>query len=239
MIEVINGDCLEVMAVMIEEKRTFSAVFADPPDNIGLDYDEYKDLVEKGQYANLLQVAFRASSRLAPVIWWSFNTRHTLLMGEICSCFIKWRPGWEFKPCVQTYTFYQHNSRDLGNAHRPLWRLRDLKRSSLYPDAIRVQSERQKAGDKRANPAGKVPGDVFDFPRVVGNSKQRRPHHPTQLNEGLVERALLLTTKPGDWVLDPFGGTGTTGRVCRRIDRNCVLIDVDSGYCDKMKEELC
>jgi DNA modification methylase len=82
-----------------------------------------------------------------------------------------------------------------------------------------------------------VPLDVWEFPRVTGNSKQRRPYHPTQLNEGLVERAIKLSTEEGDVVCDPFGGTGTTLRVCKRINRVCHLIELDTGYCDKIAEE--
>ena len=51
-----------------------------------------------------------------------------------------------------------------------------------------------------------MPGDVFDFPRMTGNSKQLRPWHKTQLHEDLVERCILLSTQPGDHVVDPFGG---------------------------------
>ena len=142
----------------------------------------------------------------------------------------------EAKSCVQTFTFGQHSHHDLGNNHRPLLRLR-WHEAPLFPDAIRVPSWRQENGDKRADPRGRVPGDVFDFTRVTGNSKQRRAWHPTQLNEGLVERCIKLTTPEGGTVLDPFGGTGTTLRVCKRIQRPCTLIELDSDYCAKIAEE--
>jgi DNA modification methylase len=79
--------------------------------------------------------------------------------------------------------------------------------------------------------------DVFNMPRVTGNSKQRRAWHPTQLNERLVERCLKLTTPPGGRVIDPFGGTGTTLRVCKRLGLACTLVEIDRGYCDKIAEE--
>jgi DNA modification methylase len=142
----------------------------------------------------------------------------------------------EAKPCVQVFTFGQHNHHDLGNNHRPLLRLR-WKDAPLFPDAVRIPSWRQENGDKRADPRGRVPGDVFDFTRVTGNSKQRRPWHPTQLNEGLVERCIKLTTPPGDPVLDPFGGTGTTLRVCETLGNPCTLIELDALYCAKIAEE--
>lgn len=59
----------------------------------------------------------------------------------------------------------------------------------------------------------------------------------TQLNEGLVERCIKLTTREGDTVLDPFGGTGTTLRVYKRLGIACTLIELDSGYCAQIAEE--
>jgi DNA modification methylase len=100
-----------------------------------------------------------------------------------------------------------------------------------------VPSWRQENGDKRADPRGRVPGDVFDFTRVTGNSKQRRAWHPTQLNEGLVDRCIKLTTPPGDPVLDPFAGTGTTLRVCKALGNPCTLIELDPGYCKRIAAE--
>jgi DNA modification methylase len=174
--------------------------------------------------------------RTAPTVWLSFNARWTIDVGSIICDFLHRTDEWECKPCVQTFTFGQHNKHDFGNNHRPLWRLKH-KDAPIYPDQIRVPSWRQLNGDKRANPEGRVPGDVFDFTRVTGNSKQRRAWHPTQLNEELVERCLLSSTLPGDHVLDPFGGTGTTLRVCKKISRRCTLIEIDQSYCDKIVEE--
>ena len=72
---------------------------------------------------------------------------------------------------------------------------------------------------------------------MTGNSKQRRPWHPTQLNEGLVERCIKFTTPEGETVLDPFGGTGTTLRVCRRLGCPCTLIEIDADYCAEIVKE--
>jgi DNA modification methylase len=110
--------------------------------------------------------------------------------------------------------------------------------ATFYPDAIRVPSWRQLHGDKRADPRGRVPGDVFDFPRVTGNSRQRRRWHPTQLHEELVERVICFSTRDGGTVLDPFAGTGTTLRVCQRIGRRCVGIEIDRTYCEQIAAEL-
>ena len=54
--------------------------------------------------------------------------------------------------------------------------------------------------------------------------------HPTQKPEALLHRILLASTQPGDTVLDPFFGTGTTGAVARRLGRYCIGIERDPGY---------
>lgn len=216
--------------------KTFDAIFADPPDGIGLGYNEYNDKTDPLQYRTLLGKWLRAFATAAPVVWISFNPKWTIDFGGVAWFFLESNPDWEWKQFIQTFTFGQNNKRDCGVGHRPLWRFKH-KDAPLYPDAIKVPSWRQLNGDKRAAEGGRVPLDVWDFPRVTGNSKQRRPYHPTQLNEGLVERALLLTTKEGDSVCDTFAGTGTTLRVCKRINRQCTLIELDSMYCEKIEEE--
>ncbi len=91
-------------------------------------------------------------------------------------------------------------------------------------------------GDARA--AGpRVPDDVWDFPRVTGNSAERCPWHPTQHPLALMERIILLSTKPGDLVLDYFMGTGTTLRSCMKLGRSCATADISLNYCNKVVEE--
>lgn len=227
----INANCLD----FLNTSETWTTIFADPPDNIGLGYDAYKDRMPDGEYLNLLDTWLRCFIRRAKTVWFSFNAKWTCPLGGIVYSIAN-LTGIEVKPCVQTFTFGQHSHSDLGNNHRPLWRLRWAD-APLLPDAIRVPSWRQENGDKRADPRGRVPGDWFDFTRVTGNSKQRRRWHPTQLNEGLVERCIKLTTPEGDKVLDPFGGTGTTLRVCKRTNNPCTLVEIDPAYCEKIAAE--
>jgi DNA modification methylase len=158
-------------------------------------------------------------------------------MGHLTHHFLCHNQEIEAKHCVQTFTFYQHNHHDLGSAHRPLLRLM-RKGTELYPDMIRVPSWRQLNGDKRADPRGKVPGDHFDFPRVVGTSKQRRSFSPTQLHEGLYERCIKLCCKPGDTVCDLFAGSGTLGRVAPRCGVHAIMIEVSESTCREIAKDL-
>ncbi len=228
---IIRGDALDLLSQT--PVGLYQCIFADPPDNLGLKYSGVDDNRDPAVYLDWLCEFIHEVIKVAPIVWLSINARWILELGATLAD-LKWL-GFEIKPCVQVFTFGQHNSYDLGNNHRPLVRLR-REDAPIYPDAIRVKSERQKAGDKRADLRGRVPGDVFDFPRVT-NSGQRRKWHPTQLHEGLVERCIKLSTKPGERVLDPFAGTGTTLRVCKRIGRPCTLFELSEDYCQRIAEE--
>lgn len=62
--------------------------------------------------------------------------------------------------------------------------------------------------------------------------------HPTQKPEALLYRILLACTKPGDVVLDPFFGTGTTGAVAKRLQRHFIGIEREQDYIDVAEERI-
>jgi modification methylase len=72
--------------------------------------------------------------------------------------------------------------------------------------------------------------------RVKGDNGSKA--HPTQKPEALLYRILLACTKPGDVVLDPFFGTGTTGAVARRLGRRWIGIEREQGYVKVAKERI-
>ena len=237
MIKLFNMSCFDYLDHCAKARM----MFADPPDNIGLKYRGFKDRCDSSMYAQFMEGLIVDAIKKCDVFWLSFNPKYTSLVGYIA--YSKVPTKYEVKPCVQTFTFGQHNHKDLGVNHRPLWRFM-RKGTELYPDAIRVPSWRQLNGDKRADPRGRVPGDVFDFPRVTGNSKQRRKFSPTQLHEGLYERCIKLCCKPGDLVVDLFAGSGTLGRVADRCDVHGYMVEISDDVCahiekDQGIERLC
>ena len=62
--------------------------------------------------------------------------------------------------------------------------------------------------------------------------------HPTQKPEALLYRVLLATTKPGDVVLDPFFGTGTTGAVAKKLGRHFIGIERETAYADAARKRI-
>ena len=74
----------------------------------------------------------------------------------------------------------------------------------------------------------------WEFPICGGPERLKQDGvkvHPTQKPEALLYRVLLACTKPGDVVLDPFFGTGTTGAVAKRLGRRWIGIEREAGYC--------
>jgi site-specific DNA-methyltransferase (adenine-specific) len=74
---------------------------------------------------------------------------------------------------------------------------------------------------------GKLPTDVW-WHTIVSPTGKEKTGYPTQKPEGLVRRMVQASTRPGDWCLDCFAGSGTLGAVCARLGRRYVLIDTSS-----------
>jgi site-specific DNA-methyltransferase (adenine-specific) len=206
-------------------------VFADPPDNLGLKYDGYKDKIEN--YEQFLQDVILGGVNIGEIFWLSYYHKYQGFVLSLAEKYFKGR----WRQFIWRFTFGQHRQSDFGNGYRPILRIMDPS-AVTYPDEIRVESARQKVGDKRADIRGRVPDDVWDFSRVCGNFKERRPWHPTQHPEALMERIIKFSTKSGDLVTDMFGGTFTTARVCEKLGRDCISIEISEEYCEKGRADL-
>jgi hypothetical protein len=204
--------------------KGYRMMFADPPDGIGMKYKGFVDKIPPDEYERMLYIILTRGADIFQFMWLSINVRWATMLGHVSYEFEKIRPDWDCTPMVQTYTFGQHDHHDFGGNHRLLYRYQKVG-SERYMDAVRVPSWRQLNGDKRADPRGRVPGDVFDFPRVTGNSKQRRDFSPTQLHEGLYERAVKSCCQRGDTVVDLFAGSGTLGRVADRCGVKAIMLE--------------
>jgi site-specific DNA-methyltransferase (adenine-specific) len=71
---------------------------------------------------------------------------------------------------------------------------------------------------------GKLPTDVW-WHTIVPTNGREKTGYPTQKPEGIVRRMVLASTRPGDWCLDFFAGSGTLGAVAVKTGRRCVLVD--------------
>jgi len=94
-----------------------------------------------------------------------------------------------------------------------------------------------KAGQYSCNPLGKNPGDLWVIPNVKSNHVEKTKH-PCQFPVELIERLVLSLTNEGDWVLDPFLGTGTSIIAAVRRGRRGVGAETVQKYIDLARERI-
>ena len=84
---------------------------------------------------------------------------------------------------------------------------------------------------------GKLPTDVW-WHTIVPTNGREKTGYPTQKPEGIVRRMVQASTRPGEWCLDFFAGSGTLGAVAARLGRRYVLIDSNPAAVEVMQERL-
>lgn len=88
---------------------------------------------------------------------------------------------------------------------------------------------------------GKLALNLWRIPLCNGRERLKvsgQKLHPTQKPEALLERVIAVSTNPGDVVLDPLAGTGTTGVVAKRLGRRFVLIEREERYVEAIERRL-
>ena len=210
-------------------------IIFDPPDNIGLKYDGFKDKQPVGDYeAKILLWLTRMAKLTDGPIFFTFNAKWTRIVENAIESIDM--------PLIQRlqwyYTFGQDQTRTGRYAlcHRPIYWLNS---PYIQPEMIKIPSARQtKYKDKRAAKGGKIPPDVFEFSRICGTFKECRKWVPTQLPEDLVERIIKGHCCPGGRVLDPFLGSGTTAIVSKKLGVDCVGIEISEPTIQKTAEHI-
>ncbi len=231
--QLIPGDCLKVMRNIPDD--TFDMSFADPPFNLGKRYSSYKDGRPDESYIawcrewieEMVRVTKPTGSILVHNIpkWLMY---YGSILGEVAY----------FKHWIAWDAMSNPVGRTLLPAHYGvLFYTKQPQGFKFYEvraphKRCRVCSEYLKdyggKSDQR-HPFGALVSDVWTDIHRIRHNKRRDPH-PCQLPIHLMERLILMTTDPGDVVLDPFLGTGTTAIAARALGRYCVGIDIDSDY---------
>ena len=234
--QLIHGDCYQVLPTLPAGR--IQTVFIDPPYNIGVDYGDgpQRDRLSAREYLERMAFLIQACVRLLKPtggLWFLCPERWADQIGAMLSAQLPRR-----NRIIWRETFGQYREDRFPNGHRHLfWHVVNLARFTFEPDDIRITSQRMAAGDKRAK-GPRVPDDVWEFPRLVGNAHQRIRDHPCQLSEALLERVIRCSTRNGDVVLDPMAGTGTTLRVAQRLGRRYVGIEQQGDFVTLIKERL-
>jgi DNA modification methylase len=227
--QIVAGDCIELM--QSGQVPPADLIFADPPFNIGYKYDVYEDRKAYDEYyAWTEQWMAACQSVLTPTgsFWIAIGDEYAAevrVIGRKLGLNLR---NW----VIWHYTFGQNTRKKFARSHAHLFYFTaDPKHFTFNADSVRIPSARQmNYADKRANPKGKVPDDVWSFSRVCGTFNERVKWHPCQMPERLLERIVHASSKPGDLVFDPFSGSGTTLVTAARLKRDYLGIDLSDDY---------
>lgn len=251
-----NRDCIEGMAEIPE--GSVDLAFADPPFNIGYTYDVYEDRRAAEDYLEWTRAWGQALLRtLKPdgTFWLAigddFAAELKLIfqreLGLYCRSWVVWY-----------YTFGVNCTKKFSRSHTHLFHfVKDAKQFTFNADAVRVPSARQLVyADARANSKGRLPDDtwilrpqdvpesfgpdedVWYFPRVCGTFKERSGWHGCQMPEQLLGRIIKACSDPGQTVLDPFGGSGTSFVAAKKLERRYIGFELSKDYAKAINARL-
>jgi site-specific DNA-methyltransferase (adenine-specific) len=252
-----HGDCIAGLNQLAKE--TVDLVFADPPFNIGYDYDVYNDRQHRDEYLTWCREWIGAVHRaLKPsgTFWLAIGDERAAELkiasqdiGFHCRSWVIWY-----------YTFGVNCTHKFSRSHAHLFYfVKNPKNFTFRQDdpENRVPSARQLVyADARANPRGRLPDDTWIlrpqdlsdcftadedtwyFPRVAGTFKERAGFHGCQMPEQLLARIIRTCSHEGELVVDPFAGSATTLVVAKKLGRRYLGFDVSEDYVARGRERL-
>ncbi len=233
---ILHGDCAEVLSSLPE--NSVDLIFADPPYNLQLQNDLYRpnmtkvDAVNDGwdkfgsfaEYDKFTREWLTASRRVLKdtgTLWVIGSYHNIYRVGAI----LQDLDYWILNDVVWIKTNPMPNFRGVRftNAHETLiWaqKKQGAKYTFNHHAMKALNDELQMRSD-------------WTLPLATGKERLKvngEKAHTTQKPEGLLYRVLLSSSNPGDVVLDPFFGSGTTGAVAKKLCRNWIGIERDEKY---------
>jgi len=256
-----QGDCIELMKKIGAE--SVDLVFADPPFNIGYEYDQYDDRQDDDKYLDWSRQWIAAVHRVlkpSGTFWLAIGDEYAAELKVAAQREIGFTTrSW----VIWYYTFGVNCKYKFSRSHAHLFHfVKDAENFTFNADdpEIRVPSARALVyGDKRANPKGRLPDDTwilrpqdfqsdkygFDpaddtwyFSRVAGTFNERQGFHGCQMPEQLLGRIIRACSNEGDLVLDPFAGSGTTLAVAKKLGREFLGCELSAEYGKSATERL-
>lgn len=222
-------------------------VFADPPYNIKkAEWDSFESQEAYVQWS--LQWVEQVARILKPT-----GTLYICGFSEILAD-LRLPASRFFKGCKWLVWHYKNKANlgsDWGRSHESILHFRKSKEFTFNTDDVRIpygehtlkypehpqaatsqygKGTKSTAKTWSPHPRGAKPRDVLEIPTTCNGMHEKTPH-PTQKPEELLRKLVLASSKPGDLVIDPFLGSGTTAVVSEQLKRRWMGCDISLEYC--------
>jgi modification methylase len=242
--QVIQGDCIEVLSSLPE--KSVDMLFADPPYNLQLQndllrpnrtkvdavddgWDKFADLAEYDRFTHAWLSACRRVLSDTGTIWVIGSYHNIYRVGAILMDLGFWilnDIAW-----VKTNPMPNFRGVRFTNAHETLLWAQKTKgaRYTFNHHAMKALND------------GLQMRSDWEIPLCTGPERLRlngSKAHSTQKPEALLYRVILSSTIPGDIILDPFFGSGTTGAVAKKLHRRWIGIERDAGYVQLARQRI-
>lgn len=246
-----QDDSIEFLSTL--ESNSVDLIFADPPYNIKK--AEWDSFASQKAYVDWSMKWISEASRILKDSGSLYICGFSEILADIKSSSSKL-----FQGCKWLIWFYRNKANlgnDWGRSHESILHFRKSKKFQFNIDEVRIpynehtlkypvrpqaESSQYGNGTKKKyvwepNPLGAKPKDVLEIPTISNGAWERYPHE-TQKPVELLRRIILSSSKEGDLVLDPFGGSGTTFAVAEAYGRNWLGIEKEDKYCRMIQTRL-
>ena len=241
---IIEGDCIDVLKSFPE--KSVDLIFADPPYNLQLnqklwrpnqtlvdavedDWDQFPDFKSYDHFSQEWLSQCRRVLKDTGTIWVIGSYHNIFRLGNVMQDL----GFWFLNDVIWVKTNPMPNFRGVRftNAHETLiWASKQKKsRNKFNYHAM-----------KNLNDGLQMRSD-WEIPICTGAERLKingKKAHSTQKPEALLYRVIISSSNPGDLILDPFFGTGTTGVVAKRLNRHWIGIEENSNYVELAQERL-
>lgn len=238
---ILNVDVYQGLETVASDWPKARLIFTDPPYNIGIDYGKgtKADQLKPDEYMAWVDGWItRAIDCLTPdgSLWVMIGDEYAAEYGVLLKS-----KGLTIRNWIKWYETFGVNCAEKFNrtSRHIFYCVQDPKNFVFNTESVSRPSDRQtKYNDKRANPAGKVWDDVWMIPRLTQTCNERVPEFPTQLPIDLVSAIVECASMPGDLIIDPFNGSGTTGVAALSVGRKYIGIELNERYASLADKRL-
>lgn len=238
--QLLCGDVLETLRGMPAD--SIDLTVTSPPYNIGKEYEKDRPLADYltwcrewlhevfrltkptgALWLNLGYIELEGRGRAVPLPYLLWNQSPFFLQQEIV---------WHYGAGVASRRAFSPRN------EKWLWLVKNPSEYIFNLDAVRDPNvkypNQKKNGKLKCNPLGKNPGDVWMIPKVTsgnGRASPERTGHPAQYPLAVVKRIILASSHPGDLILDPFAGSGSTLVASIHCQRRSLGVELRADYC--------